>query len=262
MLEKKYNPEEVEKTRYDWWLEHGCFKAGDKSKPPFCVVIPPPNVTGKLHIGHAWDTTLQDIIIRYKRMDGYDALWLPGMDHAGIATQAKVDQKLKQEGIDPRSMDRNNWLKHAWAWKNEYAQNIHEQWKVLGLSLDYTRERFTLDDGLSKAVRKVFVDLYNEGLIYRGERIINWDPEARTALSNEEVIYKEVEGAFYHIKYMIDGEDGNYLELYLVIRQLRSIQKMKDIKSILVKMLFCQSSIKKFRLLQIYMLIQSLVLVS
>ena len=213
MLEKKYNPEEVEKTRYDWWLEHGYFKAGDKSKPPFCVVIPPPNVTGKLHIGHAWDTTLQDIIIRYKRMDGYDALWLPGMDHAGIATQAKVDQKLKQEGIEPRSMDRNNWLKHAWAWKNEYAQNIHEQWKVLGLSLDYTRERFTLDDGLSKAVRKVFVDLYNEGLIYRGERIINWDPEARTALSNEEVIYKEVEGAFYHIKYMIDGEDGNYLEV-------------------------------------------------
>ena len=213
VLEKKYNPEEVEKTRYDWWLEHGYFKAGDKSKLPFCVVIPPPNVTGKLHIGHAWDTTLQDIIIRYKRMDGYDALWLPGMDHAGIATQAKVDQKLKQEGIDPRSMDRNNWLKHAWAWKNEYAQNIHEQWKVLGLSLDYTRERFTLDDGLSKAVRKVFVDLYNEGLIYRGERIINWDPEARTALSNEEVIYKEVEGAFYHIKYMIDGEDGNYLEV-------------------------------------------------
>ena len=158
MLDKKYNHLEVEKDRYSYWLERDFFKAGqDLSKKPFCVVIPPPNVTGKLHIGHAWDTTLQDIIIRYKRMDGYDALWLPGMDHAGIATQAKVDKKLKEMGIEPRKMDREEWLEHAWAWKKEYAENIHKQWAKLGLSLDYSKERFTLDDGLSKAVRKVFV---------------------------------------------------------------------------------------------------------
>ena len=213
MLEKKYDHLSVEKGKYDFWLKNDYFKAGkDKSKEPYCIVIPPPNVTGKLHLGHAWDTTLQDIIIRYKRMDGYDALWLPGMDHAGIATQAKVDKKLKEQGINPRAMDREEWLKHAWAWKEEYANNIHEQWAKMGISVDYSRERFTLDEGLSKAVTKVFVDLYNEGLIYRGERIINWDPEAMTALSNEEVIYKEDKGAFYHLKYYIEGED-KYLEV-------------------------------------------------
>ena len=213
MLDKKYNHLEVEKDKYEYWLKNDYFKAGtDKSKKPFCIVIPPPNVTGKLHLGHAWDTTLQDIIIRYKRMDGYDALWLPGMDHAGIATQAKVDKKLKDMGIKPREMDRDEWLKVAWDWKKEYAENIHAQWAKMGLSLDYSRERFTLDEGLSKAVKKVFVDLYNEGLIYRGERIINWDPEAMTALSNEEVIYKEDKGAFYHIKYYIEGTD-KYLEV-------------------------------------------------
>ena len=212
MLDKKYNHIEVEKGKYDNWLENGYFKSGDLNKKPFCVVIPPPNVTGKLHLGHAWDTTIQDIITRYKRMDGYDALWLPGMDHAGIATQAKVDKKLKSEGINPREMDREEWLKVAWSWKEEYGDNIHKQWAKLGLGLDYDKERFTLDEGLSKAVRKVFVDLYNEGLIYRGERIINWDPEAMTALSNEEVIYKEVKGAFYHIKYMLEDSD-EYLEV-------------------------------------------------
>ena len=213
MLDKKYNHLEVEKNKYNFWLEKDYFKAGkDKSKEPFCIVIPPPNVTGKLHLGHAWDTTLQDIIIRYKRMDGYDTLWLPGMDHAGIATQAKVDKKLKDQGIKPREMDREEWLKVAWDWKREYAENIHSQWAKMGLSLDYSRERFTLDEGLNKAVTKVFVDLYNEGLIYRGERIINWDPEAMTALSNEEVIYKEDKGAFYHIKYFIEGTD-KYLEV-------------------------------------------------
>ncbi|MGN1311428.1 MAG: valine--tRNA ligase [Bacilli bacterium] len=212
MLDKKYDHLMVEKNKYENWKEKGYFKSGDLSKKPFTIVIPPPNVTGKLHLGHAWDTSIQDIIIRYKRMQGYDALWLPGMDHAGIATQAKIDKKLKSEGIDPRSMDREEWLKVAWAWKDEYAENIHNQWAKLGLSLDYTKERFTLDEGLSYAVRKVFVDLYNKGLIYRGERIINWDPAARTALSNEEVVYKDVEGAFYHIKYMI--EDSNeYLEV-------------------------------------------------
>ena len=212
MLEKKYNHIEVEKGKYENWKQKGYFKAGDLSKKPYSIVIPPPNVTGKLHLGHAWDTTLQDILIRYKRMDGYDALWLPGMDHAGIATQAKVDKKLREMGIDPRSMSREDWLEHAWAWKEEYALNIHNQWAVLGLSLDYTKERFTLDEGLSNAVKKVFVSLYNEGLIYRGERIINWDPMARTALSTEEVIYKDVEGAFYHLKYFIEGTD-EYLEV-------------------------------------------------
>ncbi len=212
MLDKKYNHLEVENNKYETWKEKGYFTSGDLSKKPFCIVIPPPNVTGKLHLGHAWDTTLQDIIIRYKRMQGYDALWLPGMDHAGIATQAKVDAKLRDLGINPRGLKREEWLKYAWEWKEDYAKNIHEQWAKLGLSLDYTKERFTLDEGLSYAVKKVFIDLYNEGLIYRGERIINWDPKAMTALSNEEVIYKDVPGAFYHIKYYIEDSD-QYLEV-------------------------------------------------
>lgn len=212
MLDKKYDHLTVEKDKYETWKNNNYFKSGDLSKEPYAIVIPPPNVTGKLHLGHAWDTTLQDIIIRYKRMQGYDAFWLPGMDHAGIATQAKVDKKLRDEGIDPRSMNREEWLKVAWAWKEEYAENIHNQWAKLGLSLDYSKERFTLDDGLSKAVRWVFVSLYNKGLIYRGERIINWDPLAKTALSNEEVIYKDTPGAFYHIKYMLEDSD-DYLEV-------------------------------------------------
>ena len=202
----------VEEGKYENWLNHKYFESGDLSKKPYAIVIPPPNVTGKLHLGHAWDTTLQDIIIRFKRMQGYDALWVPGMDHAGIATQAKVDAKLKDMGINPRSLERTEWLKYAWDWKNEYAENIHKQWAKMGLSLDYTKERFTLDSGLSDAVKYVFVTLYNEGLIYRGERIINWDPQAMTALSNEEVIYKDVPGAFYHIKYFIEGTN-DYLEV-------------------------------------------------
>ena len=212
MLEKKYDHKMVEEGKYENWLNHKYFESGDLSKKPYAIVIPPPNVTGKLHLGHAWDTTLQDIIIRFKRMQGYDALWVPGMDHAGIATQAKVDAKLKDMGINPRSLERNEWLKYAWDWKNEYAENIHKQWAKMGLSLDYTKERFTLDSGLSDAVKHVFVTLYNEGLIYRGERIINWDPQAMTALSNEEVIYKDVPGAFYHIKYFIEGTN-DYLEV-------------------------------------------------
>ena len=212
MLDKKYDHKKVEEGKYENWKNKGYFTAGDMSKKPYAIVIPPPNVTGKLHIGHAWDTGLQDILIRYKKLKGFDTLWLPGMDHAGIATQAKVDKRLRDEGIDPRSMDREEWLKAAWAWKDEYAENIHKQWAKLGLALDYTKERFTLDDGLSKAVRKVFVDLYNKGLIYRGERIINWDPVQLNALSNEEVIYKDEEGAFYHLKYIIDGTD-EYLDV-------------------------------------------------
>jgi len=212
MLEAKYSHKQVEEGKYEKWMSHDYFKSGDLTKEPFTIVIPPPNVTGKLHLGHAWDTTIQDIIIRYKRMMGYDALWLPGMDHAGIATQAKVDKKLKDMGINPRSLDRDEWLKYAWDWKMEYAENIRMQWAKMGLSLDYTKERFTLDEGLSNAVKHVFVNLYNEGLIYRGEKIINWDPEAMTALSNEEVIYKDVKGAFYHIKYIIEGTN-DYLEV-------------------------------------------------
>ena len=212
MLEKKYDAKLVEEGKYQTWLKNDYFKSGDLTKEPFCIVIPPPNVTGKLHLGHAWDTTLQDIIIRYKKMQGFDALWVPGMDHAGIATQAKIDKRLKEMGYKPRQMDKEEWLKHAWAWKDEYANTIHEQWAKLGLALDYSKERFTLDEGLNYAVRKVFVDLYNEGLIYRGERIINWDPEAMTALSNEEVIYKDTPGAFYHIKYMIENTN-DYLEV-------------------------------------------------
>lgn len=212
-METKYDFNLVEKGKYEFWLNNKTFLAGNnKSKRPFAIVIPPPNVTGNLHIGHAWDTTLQDIIIRYKKLCGFDALWVPGMDHAGIATQAKVDEKLSKMGINPRTLSREDWLKYAWDWKEEYANNIHKQWAKLGLALDYSRERFTLDEGLSKAVRKVFVDLYNKGLIYRGYRIINWDPKAQTALSNEEVIYKDVKGYFYHLKYIIEGTD-KYLDV-------------------------------------------------
>ncbi len=208
-LEAKYNHHNVEKGKYDYWLENGFFEAGDKSKIPYTIVIPPPNVTGKLHLGHAWDTTLQDILIRRKRMQGYDALWLPGMDHAGIATQAKVDAKLKEQGISRYDLGREKFLDVAWEWKHEYANYIRAQWAALGLSLDYSKERFTLDDGLQKAVMKVFVTLYNEGLLYRGEKIINWDPQAKTALSNVEVEYKDIEGAFYHFIYpFVDGSGG------------------------------------------------------
>lgn len=211
-LDTKYNHEVIEGGYYSDWIKKGYFNAGDKTKDAFCIVIPPPNVTGKLHLGHAWDTTLQDIVARYKRMSGFDTLWLPGMDHAGIATQAKVDERLKEEGISRYDIGREKFLERSWDWKEEYASTIRSQWAKLGLSLDYTRERFTLDDGLSEAVRKVFVDLYNDGLIYQGERIINWDPAAKTALSNIEVIHKEIEGAMYTFKYIVE-ETGQELQV-------------------------------------------------
>ncbi len=212
-LAPKYNHLDVEQGKYAFWYEQDCFKAQPQSnKPKYTIVIPPPNVTGKLHLGHAWDTSLQDIIIRMKRMQGFDALWLPGMDHAGIATQAKVDARLKEQGVSRYDIGREAFLEKAWEWKEEYAGFIRQQWEKMGLSLDYSRERFTLDEGLSKAVRKVFVQLYEKGLIYRGERIINWDPAARTALSDIEVIHKEIEGAFYHFKYMIEGTN-EFLEV-------------------------------------------------
>ena len=211
-LETKYNHLEVEKDKYKNWKEKGYFEAGDKSKDPFCIVIPPPNVTGVLHLGHAWDTTLQDIIIRYKRMQGYDALWLPGMDHAAIATEAKVVKKLKDEGIDKYEYGREKFLEACWDWTHNHGDIIREQWGKLGLSVDYNRERFTLDEGLNQAVKKVFVDFYNKGLIYRGEKIINWDPAAQTALSNEEVLYKSEKSAFYHLKYKLEDSE-EYLDV-------------------------------------------------
>jgi len=206
-LSTKYDFKEVEEGRYDFWLKNDFFRAGkDQNKTPYTIVIPPPNVTGKLHLGHAWDTTLQDIIIRRKRMQGYDALYLPGMDHAGIATQAKIDERLRKQGISRHDLGREKYLERAWEWKHEYANFIKQQWAALGLSLDYSRERFTLDDKLNQAVNKVFIDLYNKGWIYRGYRIINWDCEAKTALSNIEVEYEETQGKLYYFRYpMVDG---------------------------------------------------------
>ncbi len=210
-LEAKYDHHKVEEGRYDEWVEKGYFTAGDKSKDPFTIVIPPPNVTGILHIGHAWDNTLQDIISRYKRMQGYDMLYLPGMDHAGIATQARVDARLKSEGTNRYEIGREKFLERAWEWKEEYAATIRKQWAKLGNSLDYTRERFTMDEGFNAAVRHVFVTLYNEGLIYRGWRIINWDPEARTALSNIEVYHQADPGKMYYFNYHVADSDETFV---------------------------------------------------
>ncbi|MDE6292226.1 MAG: valine--tRNA ligase [Bacilli bacterium] len=212
MLETKYDSKKVEENKYKIWKDAGYFNCGDTNKDPFCIVIPPPNVTGKLHIGHALDVSIQDIIVRYKRMQGFDTLWLPGMDHAAIATEAKVVKKLKDQGIDKYEYGREKFLEACWDWTHEYGGNIRDQWAKMGISVDYRKERFTLDEGLNAAVTKVFVDYYNKGLIYRGERIINWDPAAMTALSNEEVIYKDVEGAFYHLKYYIEGSE-EYLDV-------------------------------------------------
>ncbi|MBC6315457.1 valine--tRNA ligase [Listeria grandensis] len=209
----KYDPQAIEKNRYDWWIEQGFFKAdGTNEKPAYSVVIPPPNVTGKLHLGHAWDTTLQDILTRMKRMQGFDTLYLPGMDHAGIATQAKVEAKLRESDISRYDLGREKFVAKAWDWKEEYASVIREQWKKIGLGLDYSRERFTLDAGLSDAVKKVFVSLYEKNLIYRGQYIINWDPVAKTALSDIEVIHQDVEGQFYHLKYPLTDGSG-FLEV-------------------------------------------------
>ena len=217
-MSKKYDPTAVEHGRYQKWLDKDLFKpSGDTTKKPYSVVIPPPNVTGKLHLGHAWDTTLQDMIVRQKRMQGFDTLWLPGMDHAGIATQAKVEARLAESGVSRYDLGREKFVDKVWEWKDEYADIIKQQWAKLGLSLDYSRERFTFDDGLSKAVRKVFVALYKKGLIYRGEYIINWDPKARTALSDIEVIHQDDHGAFYHVKYpFVDDttfNGKNYIEI-------------------------------------------------
>ena len=212
-MSSKFQPQEVEAGKYQWWVDSGVFHPNeDPNAEPYSIVIPPPNVTGKLHLGHAWDVTLQDMIIRQKRMQGFDTLWLPGMDHAGIATQAKVEEKLRGEGLSRYDLGREKFLEQTWEWKEEYASHIREQWAKMGISVDYRRERFTLDKGLSDAVKKVFVTLYGKGLIYRGEYIINWDPKAKTSLSDIEVIHKDVEGAFYHMNYPLADGSG-FLEI-------------------------------------------------
>lgn len=211
-LDNKYNSTDVEKDQYLSWIKAGHFEAKNSNKQAFTIVIPPPNVTGKLHLGHAWDVSLQDIIARFKRMQGFEMLWLPGMDHAGIATQAKVDARLKETGISRYDLGREAFLDKAWEWKEEYADFIRQQWAKMGLSLDYSRERFTLDEGLNKAVNTVFIELYKKGLIYRGTRPINWDPVAQTALSNIEVIHKTESGKMYYLKYFFEDSD-EFLEI-------------------------------------------------
>ena len=213
-LAKNYSPREFEDRIYENWCEKGYFKPDpDKKKKPFSIVIPPPNVTGQLHMGHALDETLQDILVRTKRMQGYSALWVPGTDHAGIATQIKVEENLRvNEGLTRYDLGREKFLERVWDWKNQYGSRIINQLKKLGSSCDWSRERFTMDEGCSRAVREVFVNLYNKGLIYRGYRIINWCPRCLTALSDAEVDYKDQPGNFWHIKYPIKGESG-YVEI-------------------------------------------------
>ena len=224
MLKTHYDHAEVESGKYETWKKRGYFLSGDETKTKFSMVIPPPNVTGMLHLGHAWNTTVQDIIARYKKAKGFDVLWLPGMDHAGIATQAKVEQRLRKEGISRYDLGREKFLEKAWEWKKEYAETIHSQWAMMGLALDYSKERFTLDEGLNRAVRHVFVTLYREGLIYRGERIINWDPVFKTALSNIEVVHQDDPGKFYYFKYHIVGS-----EKYLTVATTRPETMFGDV---------------------------------
>ena len=212
-LAKAYEPQEVEGRIYDFWMQGGYFHAEvDPKKKPYTIVIPPPNITGQLHMGHAWDETLQDILIRWKRMQGYSALWLPGTDHASIATEAKIVEAMREEGLSKEDLGREAFLERAWAWKDKFGGRILEQLKLLGSSCDWDRLRFTMDEGCSKAVRHVFVKLYEEGLIYRGERIINWCPHCKTAISDAEVIFEEQQGSFWHLRYPLADGSG-YIEL-------------------------------------------------
>ena len=212
-LAKAYEPQEVEGRIYDFWMQGGYFHAEvDPKKKPYTIVIPPPNITGQLHMGHAWDETLQDILIRWKRMQGYSALWLPGTDHASIATEAKIVEAMREEGLSKEDLGREAFLERAWAWKDKFGGRILEQLKLLGSSCDWDRLRFTMDEGCSKAVRHVFVKLYEEGLIYRGERIINWCPHCKTAISDAEVIFEEQQGSFWHLRYPLADGSG-YIQL-------------------------------------------------
>ena len=211
-LEGKFEPQTFEEEIYKNWNEKGYFKpSDDKTKKPYTIVIPPPNITGKLHMGHALDETLQDILIRYKRMQGFNTLWVPGTDHASIATEAKIVEKLKAEGITKEDLGREGFLKRAWEWKEEYGGTILNQLKKLGCSCDWSRERFTMDEGLSNAVTEVFIDLYNKGLIYKGKRMINWCPYCNTSISDAEVEYEEEPTHLWHVKYPVKGEEGKFV---------------------------------------------------
>jgi len=212
-LAKLYDPKEFEDRIYKYWNDNGCFRAEiDREKKPYTIVIPPPNITGQLHMGHALDETLQDILIRWKRMSGYSALWLPGTDHAAIATEAKIVEAMRKEGVSKEDLGREGFMERAWAWKEKYGGRIVEQLKKLGSSCDWSRERFTMDEGCSKAVKEAFVNYYEKGLIYRGERIINWCPHCRTSLSDAEVEYEDQAGHFWHLRYQLADGSG-YLEL-------------------------------------------------
>ena len=210
-LPKVYDPRDVEPRIYDMWMEGGCFKAEpNPEKKPFSIVMPPPNVTGQLHMGHAMDATLQDILIRFKRMQGYEALWLPGTDHAGIATQIKVEENLrKEEGLTRYDLGREKFLERVWQWKEKYGNRIVEQQKKMGSSCDWDRSRFTMDEGCSRAVRETFCELYDKGLIYKGSRIINWCPHCLTALSDAEVEYSDKPGNLWHIRYPLADGSGD-----------------------------------------------------
>ncbi|MBQ1538049.1 MAG: class I tRNA ligase family protein, partial [Ruminococcus sp.] len=212
-LDKAYKPADFEDRIYKMWEDNGCFHAQiDREKTPYTIVIPPPNITGQLHMGHALDNTLQDILIRRKRMTGYCTLWLPGTDHASIATEAKIVEAMRKEGITKDDLGRDKFLERAWEWKKQYGGRIVSQLKKLGSSCDWQRERFTMDEGCSKAVKDVFVNYYNKGLIYRGERIINWCPKCLTSISNAEVDYEDQAGYFWHLRYPFKDGSG-YLEL-------------------------------------------------
>ncbi len=213
-LAKTYNPQGLEDRLYQKWEENGYFHAQiDRDKKPFTIVMPPPNITGQLHMGHALDNTLQDILIRYKRMQGYSALWQPGTDHAAIATEVKVIEDLKSKGIEKDSLTREEFLKYAWDWKKVYGGRIVNQLKKMGSSADWERERFTMDEGCSEAVKEVFIRLYDKGYIYKGSRIINWCPVCQTSISDAEVEHEEQNGSFWHINYPIVGEEGHFVEI-------------------------------------------------
>ena len=212
-LAKQYDPKEVEDRTYKFWVDGDYFHAEvDDKKKPYTIVIPPPNITGQLHMGHALDNTLQDILIRFKRMQGYSTLWVPGTDHASIATEAKIVEKMREEGISKEDLGRDKFLERAWDWKKQYGGRIIEQLKKMGSSCDWKRERFTMDEGCNKAVREVFVNLYEKGLIYQGERIINWCPKCLTSISDAEVEYEEQAGSFWHLRYPLTDGSG-YVEL-------------------------------------------------
>ena len=212
-LEKNYNPSEIEGRLYQKWLDNKYFHAEvNRDKKPFTIVMPPPNITGQLHMGHALDNTLQDILIRFKRMQGYEALWVPGTDHASIATEAKIVEAMRKEGVTKEELGRDAFLKRAWDWKAEYGGRIVSQLKKIGSSADWDRERFTMDEGCSKAVKEVFVNLYNKGQIYKGERIINWCPKCLTSISDAEVEYEDQAGHFWHLRYPLSDGSG-YIQM-------------------------------------------------